>query len=48
MKNYNAKDAEGFINLTALPIIFPAIAPTAEQTPQPEAPVAVATKGSKA
>jgi argininosuccinate synthase len=48
MKNYNPKDAEGFINLTALPIIFPAVAPPAERTPQSDFPVAAGTKGTKA
>jgi len=34
--------------LTALPIIFPAAVPPAGETPQPESPVVVGTKGSKA
>jgi hypothetical protein len=48
MKNYNPKDAEGFINLTALPMIFPAVASSAEETPRPESSVAAGSKGSKA
>jgi argininosuccinate synthase len=40
MKHYNPKDAEGFINLLALPTIFPAIAPEA-------VPVTASAKANK-